>query len=154
MVFLLREDYPRALNYLNLDRGSDFAKALSIEMLVRQGKEQEALALGSPQGSEWAAYDLLFAFMQHKPAPDVNALAARVRASDDPETNYLSAAHLAYAGYPDAAMRMLREAIKGNYCSYPSMESDPMLTSLRAKPEFADIRAAGVQCQKNFLSQR
>ena len=154
MVFLLRGDYANTSNYLNLDRGSDFEKVLSIEMLVRQGKEQEALQIGSVHNPEWAAFDLLLAYIQHKPATEIDALAQRVRASDDPETNYLSAAHLSYAGYPDAAMRILREAIKGNYCSYPSMESDPMFTNLRAKPEYADIRTAGMQCQNTFVSQR
>ncbi len=69
MVFLLREDFPRALNYLNLDPGSDFAKALTIDTLVRQGKEQEALQLESPHNPQRAGYDILLAYLQHKPAP-------------------------------------------------------------------------------------
>ena len=44
VVFLLRGDYPRAMNYVDLDHGSDWAKALSIHILVRNGKEAEALA--------------------------------------------------------------------------------------------------------------
>jgi tetratricopeptide (TPR) repeat protein len=158
MVFLLQGDYAHALNFLNHYRdhysGSDFATSLSIDILLRQGKEQEALQLGLAHPPQWAGYDLLLAYIQHKPASEINSLADNVKTSDDPETNYLTAGHLAYAGYPDAALRMLREAIRGNYCSYPSMESDPMFTNLRVKPEFADIRAAGIQCQNNFLSQR
>jgi TolB-like protein len=154
MVFLLRRDYPRTLNFLTIDPNSSLAKALTIDMLVRQGKEQEALQLGLAHTPQWGGYDLLVAYLQHKPASEINALADRLKVSDDPETNYLSATHLAYTGYSDRAMRMLREAIKGNYCSYPSMESDPMFAKLRTKPEFADIRAAGMQCQNNFVSQR
>ena len=29
-----------------------------------------------------------------------------------------------------------------------------MFTNLRSKPEFAEIRAAGMQCQQNFVSKR
>lgn len=158
VVFLLQGDYAHALNFLsnyqNHFSGSDYATSVSIEILLRQGKEQEALQLGLAHPPQWAGYDLVLAYIQHKPPPEVRALAEKAQASDDPENNYLAAGHLAYAGYPDSAIRMLRQAIKGNYCSYPSMESDPMFTSLRAKPEFAEIRAAGIQCQNNFLSQR
>ena len=158
VVFLLQGNYEHALNFLsnyqNHYSGSDYATSVSIEILLRQGKEQEALQLGLAHPPKWAGYDLLLAYMQRKPASEINTLADKVKTSDDPEANYLSAGHLAYTGYPDAAMRMLRVAIKGNYCSYPSMESDPMFTNLRGKPEFADIRAAGIQCQNNFLSQR
>jgi len=158
MVFLLRGNYAHALNFLdhfqNHYSGSDYATSVSIEILLRQGKEQEALQLGLAHPPQWAGFDLLLAYMQHKPAAEINALADKVKTSDDPEANYLSAGHLAYAGYPDTAMRLLRAAIKGNYCSYPAMESDPMFKNLRARPEFAEIRAAGIQCQNNFLSQR
>lgn len=158
MVFLLQRDYSGASNFLNHYRdhysGSDFATSLSIDILLRQGKEQEALKLGLGHTPQWAGYNLLLSYLQHKPAPEVSALAEKVQASDDPETNYLTAGHLAYAGYPDAATRLLRMAIKGNYCSYPAMESDPMFTNLRSKPEFAEIRAAGMQCQQNFVSKR
>ena len=153
IVFLLRGDYPRALNFLNLDPDSDLVKALSIDMLVRQGKEQEALQLGAAHTPQWAGYDMMLACIQHKPAPEIRALAGAVQASDDPEMNYISATHLAYCGQTDAALEMLRRAIKGNYCSYPAIESDPFFTTLRAKPEFGEIRSAAIECQNNFLAQ-
>ena len=154
IVFLLRADYPRASNYLNLDRGSAFAKAMSIDMLVREGKHQEAVAIGSPQMPQWPSYDLLLGCIQRRPAAEIDALAATVRPSDDPEANYLSAAHLAYCGQTEAAIEMLRRAIDGNYCSYPAVDSDPLLTNLRARPQFDETRAAAMECQKAFLAQR
>lgn len=154
IVFIQSGDYPRALNYLNLDRGSDWTKALTIHMLVGQGKAEEALKLGSPSIPQWPNYDMLLAFIQRKPSSEIRVLAGAVKASDDPETNYFSAAHLAYCGQTYAALEMLRRAIKGNYCSYPAIESDPFFASLRTKPEFAEIRSAAMQCQNNFLAQR
>ena len=103
MVFLLQRDYEHALNFLNHYRdhysGSDFATSLSIDILLRQGKEQEALQLGLAHTPQWAGYEMLLAYLQHKSAPEINVLAAKLQASDDPETNYLTAGHLAYAGY-------------------------------------------------------
>jgi serine/threonine protein kinase/DNA-binding winged helix-turn-helix (wHTH) protein/Flp pilus assembly protein TadD len=158
MVFLLQGDYSRASNFLsnygNQYSGSDYATAISVGMLVRQGKEREALQLGLAHTPQWAGYDLLMACIQRKPAPEIRAMADAMRPSDDPEMNYLSAGHLAYCGRTEAALEMLRKAIKGNYCSYPAIDSDPLFTSLRTRPEFAEIRAAAIQCQNNFLSQR
>lgn len=158
MVFLLQGDYARAMNFLsnygNQLSGSDYATALSIGMLVRQGKEQEALQLGLAHTPQWAGYGLLLACIQRKPATEIRAFAKTVQPSDDPEMNYLIAGHLAYCGQTDAALEMLRRAIKGNYCSYPAIDSDPFFTSLRARPEFKEIHAAAVECQKNFLAQR
>jgi hypothetical protein len=68
--------------------------------------------------------------------------------------NYLAAAHLAYAGQTDAALEMLKRAIEGGYCSYPAIDSDPLLANVRAGPEFAQIRSAAFACQNNFLSSR
>ena len=35
-----------------------------------------------------------------------------------------------------------------------AIDSDPLLASLRATPEFKEIRATGLECQNTFLSQR
>jgi len=154
MVFLLKGDYPQAMNYLNHYAGSDFATSLSIDILLREGKQKEALQLGLAHTPQWAGYNMLMAYLQHKPESEVGALATAMQVSDDPETNYLMSGHLAYSGQTDAALEMLRKAIKGNYCSYPAIESDPFFTMLRSRPEFAEIRAAAIQCHNSFVSQR
>jgi serine/threonine protein kinase/tetratricopeptide (TPR) repeat protein len=155
MVFFVRGDYARALNYTNLDRESEVGKAFMVEMLVRQGKAQAALEIGSPRAPQWAAkYDMLLACVQGKTGPEVETLARAIRLSADPEENYMSAAHLSYCGQTDAAREMLKRAIEGNYCSYPAMESDPLFANLRSTSEYAAIRAAGRVCQNAFLAQR
>ena len=105
------------MNYLQLDLGSGFAKALTIDMLVRQGKEQEALRVGSPNLPQWASYDMLLACVERRPASKIRELAKNVQPVEDPESNYLFAAHLAYCGEADAALATLRRAIAGGYCS-------------------------------------
>ena len=70
---------------------------------------------------------MLMAFLEHRPAREVDSLALAVKPSPDPEMNYFSAAHLAYCGHTAVAIEMLKRAIAGGYCSYPAIDSDPLL---------------------------
>jgi serine/threonine protein kinase/DNA-binding winged helix-turn-helix (wHTH) protein len=154
IAFLLLGDYPRAMNYLHLDHGSDFAKAFTVDMLVRRGNEEEAMRLAAPGVPQWRSYDMLVACAQRRPAEEVAALAAGVRTSDDPEANYLAASHLAYCGQTRQALSLLRHAIAGHYCSYPAIDSDPFFSGVRVTPEFTEIRTSAQACQRDFLERR
>jgi DNA-binding winged helix-turn-helix (wHTH) protein/serine/threonine protein kinase/tetratricopeptide (TPR) repeat protein len=155
VVFFVRGDFPRALNYLNLDRETETGKAFRLDLLVRQGKMQEALALGVPDVPQWKAkYTMLLACARGAPRSEVTSLARDVQPAADSEENYLSAAHLSYCGETIAAAAMLKRAVDGNYCSYPAMESDPFFANLRARSEYGAIRAAGQACQERFLTAR
>ena len=153
-MFALQGNYRRAADYLNSDPSDDFSKAISITTLLREGKEKEALQIGAPSIPQWASYDMVLACAQHKPAPEIAAMAATIRPADDPEANYLTAANLSYCGQTGMALSFLRRAVEGNYCSYPAMDADPLLAGLPATPEFAPIRAAGIACQQAFLATR
>ena len=72
----------------------------------------------------------------------------------DPFPKYLLAAWDSFCGEPDLALGELRRAISQNYCAYPQMETDPLLTKIRAMPEFAEIRSSGIACQQRFLEHR
>jgi hypothetical protein len=154
-VFFVRGDYIRALNFLNLDRESEVAKAFRVDTLVRQGRTESALELGVPELPQWRAkYDMLFACIEGRPQPEITSLARDIQAAVDPEENYLSAAHLSYCGQTAAAGDLLRRAIESQYCSYPAMESDPLFADLRSTSEYLAIREAGRTCQDRFLAQR
>ncbi len=154
-VYLFRRDYPRALDFVHLDLGSEWAKTHAIDILVREGKVNEAVQLGPSHIAQWGgSYSMLLACVQHRPSAEIAALAGTVEPVEDPEVNYFFAAHLAYCGQTSAALRMLSRAIKGGYCSYPAIDSDPFFASLRAEPEFGKIRSAAVACQQSFLAQR
>ncbi len=155
LLFLQRGDYQRAMNYLNLDLGSEYYKAFSIDALVRTGKEKEALQIGPPDiANSRARYALLLACAGHRPLSEIVALSRGVDPAEDPEENYFSASDLAYCGQTEAALQMLRRAIEGNYCSYPAIDSDPLFASIRRKPEFGEVRSAAINCQKKFLAER
>jgi serine/threonine protein kinase/DNA-binding winged helix-turn-helix (wHTH) protein/Flp pilus assembly protein TadD len=154
VAFILRGNYRRAMDYIHIDFGSEWANALTIHALVREGREREALQIAEPHIPQWGSFNMLLACVEHRPASEIVALANRLKHSDDPETNYFSASHLAYCGQTDAAIQMLKLAIQGNYCSYPAIDSDPFFASVRGKPEFAEVRSAAIACQNNFLAQR
>jgi hypothetical protein len=137
------------MEYLYLDLGSEWSRDNSINILVRAGKEKEALQVGSPR---FAGLRLLLACAGHRPLPEIAALARSVQPAEDPEVNYFSAVHLAHCGQTQAALQMLRRTIEGKYCSYPAIDSDPLFASIRRKPEFAEIRSTAVACQDRFLA--
>ena len=155
VLFFVRGNFTGALNYVNLDRESEVAKSYHVDLLIRQGKTQAALAIGMPQIPQYAAkYAMVFACARGRPQSEIAELARAVRPAADPEENYFSAAHLSYCGQTAAAGEMLKRAIQGNYCSYPAMETDPLFANLRATAEYGEILASGRTCQEKFLAER
>ena len=154
LVFILRGDYARAATYADLDHGSDFAKAMNLQILGRQRREAEALKLGSPKMPAWNSFDMLLGCMAHRPAPEVETLASAVRESTDPETNYLVAEHFAYCDKQDKAIAFLTAAVRGNYCGYPAIETDPYFTRLRTHPQFDSVLAKAKACNAAFVAGR
>ena len=154
VTFMLRGDYQRALDYLHLDPDSEVSNAVSIDVLLRQGKERDVLQRRPSAIPKWGGYDLVIEFLERRPAREIAALAGKLRPAPDPEVNYFSAAHLAYSGQAEAALAMLKQAIEGGYCSYPAIDRDPMLQSLRAAPGFGEIRSAAIACQRDFVVER
>ena len=154
IVPALRGDYRQASQLLQTaDPGSDFGKAILLLALLRAGNQAEALRLGAPHIQQWPSYDLLISCAQHRPQVEIEAGAAKVQASVDPEANYLAAANLAYCGQNANALALLSKAVEGHYCSYPIMDSDPFFAGVRTTPEFARIRTAAIACEQNFASQ-
>jgi TolB-like protein len=154
-IFELRKDYDRALEYIRLDDpGSEWARAHLIELFLHQGKVREALEIAPSQASYWASFRMLQVCAAHRPMPEIAAIASSVQSDVDPESNFVFSGYLAYCGQTDSALRLLKRAVEGNYCSYPAMDLDSFFASVRAKPEFAEIRAAGAACQQRFLAER
>jgi TolB-like protein len=154
VTFMLRGDYARAMDYLALDPTSEVSGAVSIDVLVRQGKQNVALPASGGKFPQWGGYPVLLAYLQHRPGTEIAALAAKVQPVRDPEMNFFAAAHLSYAGQPDAALPLLQRAIDGGYCSVPAIDSDPMFAGVRGKSRFAAIRSAGIACQERFRAEQ
>jgi DNA-binding winged helix-turn-helix (wHTH) protein/TolB-like protein len=153
-TFMELGNYQRAKDFLRKDLSSEWSKAHAVEVLLREGKTQEAIKIGPPQIPHWGSYKMLLACALHEPESQIKALTAGVETDDDPEVNYFFAAHLAYCGQTNESIRLLKLAIDANYCSYPAMDVDPFFAQIRTVPEFAKVRAAGVACHENFVANR
>ena len=153
--YMFQGDYNHSMQFVQLDPGSEWANTHALDILIREGRVKEATEIGPSRIANWGeSYSMLLACAQRRPLSEISTLAGAVRPADDPEVNYFFAAHLAYCGMARASFDMLSRAVKGNYCSYPAMDVDPLFAGLRSEPEFKQIRLAAISCQKSFLEQR
>ena len=153
-TFMELGNYKRAMDFIRKDLSSEWSKAHAIEVYVREGKTQEALAIGSPKIPRWGSYEMLLACVAGAPESTVKTLATKVEVDDDPEVDYFFAGHLAYCGQSSAALKMLKIAVDRNYCSYPAMDKDPLFDRLRGNAEFQRIRGEAVLCHEDFVTNR
>jgi hypothetical protein len=153
-TFMQLGNYQRAKDFIRKDLSSEWSKAHAVEVLLREGKTQEAIKISPPQIPHWDSYKMLLACARREPEAQIRSLAAGVEIDDDPEVNYFFSAHLAYCGQTNESLRLLKLAIDGNYCSYPALDLDPFFDKIRTAPEFSKVRAAGIACHENFVANR
>lgn len=157
-VFIALGKYDRAWEYFHLVSGTEYEKSGQIEILLREGKEEEALKNLKSLPLKHDYGRILEPCLQHQPPPDggVGAQKSRsiIMADYDPGIKYGLATADSFCGHPEFAFRELRRAIQQDYCAYPQMETDPLLANLRVMPEFAEIRSLGIACQRKFLEHR
>jgi eukaryotic-like serine/threonine-protein kinase len=151
--------YQRAYDYIALDGGSGWAQANRATVLIRQQRYAEALAAaieGEQQRVPGA--DLLVAVLQSRPPAQIAESARRfeqfIDKQTDPEAMQRAATVLSFGGQGDAAIRLLRAAIRGHYCSFPAADNDPLFAPIRRRREFLELRSLGKKCQRDFLASR
>jgi DNA-binding winged helix-turn-helix (wHTH) protein/TolB-like protein len=158
---IMAGDYAHAEPYIRLDE--KFGAWARLRIAIRTNNAPEVLK----QSGEAMQYgfsradDHLMFFQKcisHASEPELRKAAAKVEddavAALDHELSYQTAEDLAFCGQADATVRELAKAVKGNYCSYPAMDKDPLFDSIRERPEFVQLRQEGIQCQENFLAHR
>ena len=77
-----------------------------------------------------------------------------VQTHSDAEPLYDASAYLALCGRADEAIQLLHLAIRRNYCSYPSLTTDPLLAALRDRREFGGVVSAAKACRERFEAHR
>ena len=149
----------RAMDFVRLDAGSEWANWVVPSALLRKSKIEEARqAVKSISDNPFYHRDLLEVCLQLRPASELDIIAQKtetaVLAEADPETRYYQGSILAFCGKTDTAARLLKSAIERNYCSSSALRSDPLLTKLRGTPEFSQLLIAAARCQKRFLTEQ
>jgi len=152
-VFMELGRAQRAMDYVNLDTGSEWAAWVTPHVLLREGKIAEARAAVKQMSTNPRYHrDLLETCLQTPPPADLDKTvqnAERTTAAEpDPEEWYHQGSVLAYCGQRDAAFRMLKTAIQLNYCSYSNLLSDPLIRGLHSDRQFDEVLTAAHQCQQ------
>jgi hypothetical protein len=148
----------RAMDYVRLDAGSEWANYAVPSILLREGKVAEAKeAVKRMPTNPRYHRDLLEAALGLRPQADLDRMAQDAETSlpsePDPEISYYQGAILASCGKNKAALHLLRTAVELNYCSYSNLLSDPMLAKLHSDPEFNKVLTAASQCQAAVTPQ-
>jgi serine/threonine protein kinase len=160
--FMLLGRYDRALDFVRLDSGSEWAKLVSRFIYERMGRRDEARQQhdGLPpqyiSGMAPAMFHGLLSRCLAGAPPDQqgNITDDDVRifltVRDDPEPLYYWASDLAYCGHTTAAIQLLRESIRRNFCGVTAIEIDPAFAAFRASAEYGELLAAAQACRARF----
>jgi serine/threonine protein kinase len=149
----------RALDFVRLDAGSEYAAMQTGAILLGQGKLAEARqAIKGASRSPLMGRDLIQSCVDPPHSSQCDKAAQTIEATalegSDIEPLYSAGALLSYCEQKDAALRLLKKAVAQNYCAYTALQTDPLLVKLRGTPEFSELLSAAKQCQDNFLAQR
>ncbi len=145
----------RAIQYLNVDAGSEWSNAVRVSVLMRERKMTEAgqAAQQMTENSIWMRA-LLQACLNKAPATEVHRLAEvaqnELLPEQDSELKYYQGTVLAACGEKQIAYLFLRKAVAENYCAYQALQSDPLLAGGRQDVEFRQIVQAARECQQKF----
>ncbi len=149
----------RALEYLKLDAGSEWAASVLPAIRLRQGDHDEARksAQQMPKNPAWFPHVLQACLTARSDAelePVIRGAEPDLRAVRDPELKYYQAAILAHCGRSELALQLLRSTLELNYCAREALEFDPLLARLRQIPQFNDLRNEAKRCQEMVFVSR
>jgi len=158
-VYVQLGEPDKAMEFVRLDAGSEYAAMQAGTILLGEGKLAEARqAVQKASNSPLMGRDLIQACIDPPHSAACDAAAQKVEATAlagvDVEPLYSVGALLAYCGQKDAALRSLHRAVEKNYCAYTALQTDPLLVKLRGTPEFTSLLSDAKQCQNRFLAQR
>jgi serine/threonine protein kinase/tetratricopeptide (TPR) repeat protein len=152
-------NYARAMDFLQLDAGSEWASSNISRHYIRDGKLAQAKDIAEKlKDVQLPGNRILAAYLENSSSPDIASLARETEATrladPDPEPRYIVAADLLFCGQKDAAVRLIKSAIAGHFCAYTGLQNDSAWAKLRGTPEFAELLSAAKQCRDDFLSER
>jgi serine/threonine protein kinase/Tfp pilus assembly protein PilF len=151
-------NYKRAMDFLQLDAGSEFAVSNVTRHYVRNGELSQAREAIQREASRPYA-EMMIACIDApssaKAAKLSREMTARWLADPDPEVKYEVAPDLLLCGQREPAFNLLKSSIvAGHFCAYSGLQNDSVFAPLRGTPEFAQLVATAKQCQSDFYSQR
>jgi eukaryotic-like serine/threonine-protein kinase len=150
-------DYARAMQFLQLDAGTEWSSSNMKREYIRDGQVAKAgdIARNFPNLG-WARLTLV---CMDKPSSEdavkqAREAAALVTADPDPEVRYVTAADILFCGQKELAMNMLKSSVANHFCAYAGLQNDSSWKPLRGTPEFAELVSAAKKCRDDFMAER
>jgi TolB-like protein len=142
----------RAMDFVHLDAGSEWAAWVTPYIYLAEGNLTEARAAAKAMGTGPTYHRSLMeaCTATQKPADFAKIVRdneSSVMMEPDPEAWYHVGALMAYCGQNDPAMRLLKAAVQQNYCAYSALLDDPLLKDLRKETAFDEVLTAASNCQ-------
>src|SRR5580700_3702237 len=156
-VFYLTRQFDRAMDFVNLDAGSEWSNNVEVQVLLHQGKTSEALdrlhKLPDSPTFETRALEACYS----KP-PGFEQLLQQTQkdffAYRDPERRYVRSSLFNACLGNDFTARLAKSAIDGGFCAYDYLQLDTMMAGFRKSPEYPAVLAQAKQCRDRFLAER
>src|SRR5260370_16462479 len=83
-TFMEVGNYKRAMDFVRRDLSSEWSKAHAVEVLLREGKTQEAIQIGPPRIPHWDSYKILLTCAPPQPQSQSNNLPAGLQIAHNP----------------------------------------------------------------------
>jgi eukaryotic-like serine/threonine-protein kinase len=150
-------NYPRALEFLQLDAGSLWAAANIMRHYIQAGKLADAKEIAQKFSTDPGIKMVAICMDNPSSANAVNFAregARDVLADPDPEVHYVVAPDFLVCRQEDLAMQLLKSSIAGHFCPYTGLQNDSAYAELKGTPEFNELLSAAKKCQSDFLAQR
>ncbi len=150
-------NYARAIQFLQLDAGSEWSSDNLKRQYVRAGQLAKAREIAQNfHGQPWAR--LMDACMDNPSSADAVRLAreaaAAILADPDPEVRYTVAPDVLFCGQKEVTMNLLKSAVASHFCAYAGLQNDSAWAPLRRTPEWNELVSAAKKCQEDFQAQR
>jgi len=150
-------NYARAMDFLQLDAGSEWASNNVMRHYLREGNAAQTKEI-TQKFKDNLVTRFMATCLENPSSADLPSRAREVetglQADPDPEPKYIVAGDILYCGQKDVALRLLKSSIAAHFCAYTGLQNDSVWTKLRGTPEFAEILSAAKKCQSDFLAQR
>jgi len=150
--FLEMGKMDRAIDFVHLDAGSEWAAWVTPYIYLAQGSISEAHDAARNMGKASSYHRELMEACTASPRPAdlakiVHDQEASVMTEPDAEAWYHVGALMAACGQNEPALRLLRAAVQQNYCAYGALLDDPLLKDLRKETQFNQVLTAASNCQ-------
>jgi serine/threonine protein kinase len=158
-AFLEMGKTDRAMDFVHLDAGSEWAAWVTPYIYLAEGNVPEARSAAKNMGTASSYHrSLMEACTAAQPPADLAKIVreneSSVMIEPDAEAWYHVGALMAACGQKEPALRLLKAAVQQNYCAYSALLEDPLLKGLRKETAFDEVLTASSSCQATLKEGR